>query len=97
MSCCGNKRQQMQSVPSAGRVYSSHSMPQSVDPKRNEIRYSEAYFEYKGTRSMMIIGPHTGKQYRFNKQGDVVAVDLKDRVALQGVRDLRETFHPFVR
>jgi len=40
------------------------------------------YFEYVGKTGLTTIGPITGKRYRFNSNGAVVAVDLRDQAFL---------------
>lgn len=51
---------------------------------------SKVFFEYLGQKSMLVIGPVTGKRYRFSGPGSVAEVDLRDRASLAAVPHLRQ-------
>ncbi|MEO8154250.1 MAG: hypothetical protein ABI605_14375 [Rhizobacter sp.] len=46
-------------------------------------------FEYVGATALMVVGPATGRCYRFDRPGAMLAVDLRDRATLAGIRSLR--------
>jgi hypothetical protein len=47
-------------------------------------------FEYVGPTAMTVIGPATGRRYRFDRHGATVSVDPRDAPALGVVRNLRK-------
>jgi hypothetical protein len=49
-----------------------------------------ARFEYRGGRSLTVIGKGTGYQYRFVGYGARLGVDPRDRASLAAVPGLRE-------
>ena len=46
-------------------------------------------FEYVGPTGTTVLGPITGRRYRFNHRGDRVAVDTRDAPSLVAVPNLR--------
>lgn len=52
--------------------------------------YDRVIFEYVGDTGMTVVGPVTGKRYRFDRPGARVEVDLRDRRPLTGVPRLRQ-------
>jgi hypothetical protein len=48
------------------------------------------FFKYLGLTGMTVIGPGTGKRYRFNGPGSTVEVDLRDRPSLAALPQLRQ-------
>jgi hypothetical protein len=58
---------------------------------QNEAEISAPiYFQYIGVRTLTVIGPRTGRRYRFDTPGALVAVDGRDKQALAGVPTLRQ-------
>jgi len=51
---------------------------------------SRVFFEYAGHTALTVIGPATGKYYRFNRPGSRLEVDLRDRRSLASVPQLRQ-------
>lgn len=51
---------------------------------------SKVFFEYVGKTGMTVIGPVTGKRYRFVQPGSRVEVDLHDRRSIASVPQLRQ-------
>lgn len=54
-------------------------------------------FEYLGATALTVIGPASGLRYRFDRPGAALAVDPRDRAALEAVPLLRvrsEALHP---
>jgi hypothetical protein len=49
------------------------------------------FFEYLGNTGMTVVGPVTGKRYRFDRPGARVEVDLHDRQSLARVPGLRQS------
>jgi hypothetical protein len=54
------------------------------------FRQSRVFFEYVGRTGLTVIGPATGRRYRFERPGARLEVDLKDRRSLAGVPHLRQ-------
>lgn len=77
--CCGNGREQLR-----------ETSLQAQEPGAGSGRASVAYFEYIGPTNLAVVGPVTGWLYRFNRPGDRVLVDLRDRPSLAAVPHLRE-------
>ena len=48
-----------------------------------------AVFEYVGATALMVVGPATGRCYRFDRPGAKVIVDLRDRPTLASIGSLR--------
>jgi hypothetical protein len=99
MGCCGRQRSQIQgTAPSRvqGAAPAHHVIERpAAAPVAPPARRSTAYFRYLGKTGLTVVGPITGKRYRFDKPGDVVAVDLRDRRSIAGVPNLREVSQPF--
>lgn len=56
----------------------------------SDARPTLAMFRYEGDAPITVIGPATGRQYRFEMRGAEVAVDILDRKAVRHVPRLRE-------
>jgi len=78
MGCCGRLRQRIGSVGPARPSNGAH-------PAR---RFSVT-FEYTGGTGMTVVGPVSGRRYRFNGPGARVVIDLRDRPGLARVPRLR--------
>ena len=87
MECCGKKRAQLlQTIPaSRTRVPGEQSSSQ-----RQAVRDAPVYFQYVGNNGLTVIGGKTNIVYRFDRPGMVVAVDPRDKRALEAVSSLRE-------
>lgn len=48
------------------------------------------YFKYMGRTGMTVIGPVTGKRYRFEGPGSVAEVDLRDRRSVAALPNLQQ-------
>jgi hypothetical protein len=87
MSCCGKKREQftagVSDRPHSGRPVSHSAMPR-------QMLQSRVFFEYVGRTGLTVIGSATGNQYRFERTGTRLEVDLRDRFAMTGVPNLRQ-------
>jgi hypothetical protein len=51
---------------------------------------SAAIFRYEGQESLTVIGPVTGRKYWFERNGAELAVDLRDRIAVTRVPNVRQ-------
>jgi len=79
MSCCGISRQQIAFLAGASPAGAKAA------ERRFEIR-----FEYLGATGLTVVGPVSGRQYRFAAPGARVAIDPRDRRALARIPGLRE-------
>lgn len=87
MSCCGKKREQFTAGAST-RPHSARSL--SYPPIAQQVLQSRVFFEYVGRTGLTVIGSATGKQYRFERTGARIEVDLRDRFAMTAVPNLRQ-------
>jgi len=60
-----------------------------ADGSQPARRYS-VVFEYVGDTGMTVVGPASGRRYRFDRRGARVVVDPRDRPGLARVPRLRE-------
>jgi esterase/lipase superfamily enzyme len=59
-------------------------------PRQNAQRGAEyVHFEYVGRTGLTVLGPVTGRYYRFEATGMVAAVDKRDAPSLSAVPHLR--------
>jgi hypothetical protein len=91
MACCGNQRQQLNT---SNLAQGSSNPVGGATPPRPAERQSAACFEYTGRTGMTVLGPVTGLRYRFNYPGERVFVDLRDRLSLLSVPNLRQVRNP---
>ena len=90
MPCCGEKRSALpQSVP--GRP--AEPMEERV-PTRQAVTPEAVYFAYVGKTGLTVQGPITGRRYRFDGPGAVIAVDRRDGPSLAAVPNLRRANYP---
>ena len=79
--CCGGNR-------AAGRAsLSAGAMPGGV--RSTSMAGPVVVFEYVGVGAATYRGPVTGQLYRFNRSGDRVRVDVRDRAGLAALSVLR--------
>jgi hypothetical protein len=88
MTCCGKQRQQYQAATQ------THQTDEQRAGRTASVRDTVAYFEYTGRTSLTVMGPVTGKRYRFEAPGDIAAVDQMDRVGVAAVPNLRQVMNP---
>lgn len=86
MPCCGKNVRQAGGTPL--RRPPEHT-PQAVHRAPRNYRFT-LYFEYVGRTGLTVVGPATGRRYRFDAPGARVAVDPRDRPALAKIPNLRE-------
>lgn len=88
MGCCGQTRQPIRGairIDPAARPRRSPAT-ERAEPAR---RRPAVYFEYTGRTGLTVFGPISGKRYRFNGNGAVVAVDPRDEPSVRAVPKLR--------
>ncbi|MBI5268172.1 MAG: hypothetical protein HY856_00700 [Burkholderiales bacterium] len=85
--CCGNRRAALTRTPTPPAARATHATPAVP---ASPARITTIVFEYTGTApSATVIGPASGQRYRFNRPGDRLAVDARDRPGLMAVAGLR--------
>lgn len=77
MSCCGRRRLARSTPPARAEA----PTPRPAAP--------EVAFRYAGTTAITVVGPATGRVYRFGGPGAVVAVDARDALGVAAVPVLR--------
>jgi hypothetical protein len=91
MSCCGQNRQRLRDFDSSQHL--PGPAPAAKRPPRTQP-LSIVYFEYVGKTGLTVIGPITGRRYRFPKPGAKISVDGNDALSLTTVPNLRQTHGP---
>ena len=91
MACCGGSRR-IHHKPAPTHSGAGRAAPGS--PERDARRYSHAFFQYVGQTGMTVVGPVTGRRYRFAAPGQIVAVDPLDRRSVATVPSLRQVARP---
>jgi len=91
MSCCGKQRGQFHSIVQTRQAFEPAP---GTFPQPRPTRYAAVYFEYLGNTGLTVVGPITGKRYRFDGHGARAAVDLRDRLSLAAVPKLRQVSNP---
>jgi hypothetical protein len=87
MPCCGQKRQQLRGTNAPRPVPGQPAGPgQPAQP-------ATFYFEYVGRTGLTVIGPITGRRYRFDRTGARVTVDGRDAPSLAAVPQLEQVSH----
>lgn len=90
MPCCGEKRAQARQTTQARQVPEATQSPSS---QRRPERKTQVYFQYLGKTGLTVVA-RTGKSYRFDNPGAVVAADLRDLRSLAAVPTLRQVRQP---
>lgn len=91
MGCCGQRRRQHHNAASAGPRRARAAVTR---PPRAAKRSSYTYFQYIGKTALTAVGPVSGRTYRFDRPGAVVAVDPRDRRSLAAVPSLTQVATP---
>ncbi len=78
MSCCGKNR------TLSGMSGGSPSDRSTANRPRYEV-----FVEYTGRTALVVIGPVSGRYYRFTYPGARLPVDARDRAALRQIDHLR--------
>jgi hypothetical protein len=80
MSCCGNQR---------GPVLPSPLLVQKREAERPPAPAHAIRYEYVGATGMTVVGPITGRRYRFEGYGSRVPIDPRDAGSMRTVPHLR--------
>ena len=86
MECCGKKRAQLLQTTPASRTLVREERSSS---QRQVVRDAPVYFQYVGNRGLTVIGGKTNIVYRFDRPGIILAVDPRDKRALEAVSTLK--------
>lgn len=82
--CCGNK-----TMRPNGAYRPATNVQRSV-ATQGRAATAPSFFEHLATGMLVVQGPVSGKEYRFNGQGATAIVDPRDRASLKGVPHIRE-------
>jgi hypothetical protein len=79
-----------------GSVPTNRATGTAVPPhlQRSHVRHPSAVFEYVGRTGLTVVGPVSGRRYRFEATGARVAVDTADMPSLTAVPQLRLVARP---
>jgi hypothetical protein len=80
--CCGRDRTQLRMT---SRPAPKRAPP--VNPPRPQMKVP---FVYVGSTALVVTGPASGIQYRFDRPGARVEVDARDRILLASLSQLRQ-------
>ena len=86
MSCCGGNRARTAVMPPSVPTPSTRPIAPPVHGRPPSV----AVFRYEGEGSLTVIGPVTGRKYWFERNGAELAVDLRDRIAVTRVPNVRQ-------
>lgn len=81
MSCCGRHRETFRGT--------SQSSRRPSDRPRKPLPQSPVRFEYVGATGLTVLGPATGKRYRFDRSGAQVLIEPRDVPSMAAVPHLR--------
>ncbi len=81
-SCCGRQRAALRTAPAGDGAPAIFPIP----PVNQAV---PADFEYTGATGLTVVGPLTGRRYRFDKPGARATVDGRDAFAMAHVPVLR--------
>ena len=87
MPCCGQRRQQ---IKAAVPVRRANNPPPGSNLSRPATQPRVTAFQYVGPTALTVVGPISGKHYRFSHRGVIVEVDPRDRASLATVPNLRQ-------
>ena len=75
--CCGKNRQQFANP--AGSMGVAAAPGPIASSAAAGVPAARPRFEYTGNTALTVVGPHTGKHYRFPQPGARLEVDPRDR------------------
>jgi hypothetical protein len=87
MSCCGKHR-------TASAAPTRIPTATNGNATRPPARQTSVFFEYVGRTGLTIVGPISGRRYRFDAPGSRQPVDPADKPLLAGVNVLRQVSGP---
>lgn len=79
-SCCGRQRNALRTAGETTQAFTPGRIPNTAP---------DTEFEYTGATALTVIGPLTGRRYRFTKTGARLTVDGRDAYGLATVPVLR--------
>lgn len=82
MSCCGRTTRFPLSAPNP-------AAPLHGNRSRRDLPQGATSFEYVGKTAFTVVGPATGRAYRFDRTGARLVVDPRDVARLRAVPKLR--------
>ena len=93
--CCGRDAQRSTHTPAMSDAPSSVPVPrrEAGAALRREVSSasrSKILFEYVGKTGLTVVGPITGRRYRFEARGSRLAVDSGDQPSLAVLPQLRQ-------
>jgi hypothetical protein len=93
MGCCGKGRVVLQISRSGAQP--AERTPVAPTPARQALHpQNTLLFQYIGKSGMTVLGPITGRRYRFGQPGVIVSVDPRDAPAMGGVPHLQRIRAP---
>jgi hypothetical protein len=87
MSCCGKHRL-------AGAPAPRPALPSASTQPAAKLRVSHVFFEYVGPTALTVVGPSSGRRYRFEASGSRQPVEPVDRAGLAAIPHLRQVAAP---
>jgi len=88
MSCCGKHR--LAGGSPSPRLPTATTTNSTVRPARQ----TSVFFEYVGRTGLTIVGPVSGRRYRFEAPGSRQPVDPADKPSLAAIQMLRQVSEP---
>ena len=94
MGCCGSSRQNWRTFVKPGEKPEpgqKHGFTRQYQwPAGREVHGQRATVRmvYHGSGSIVVVGPHTGRRYRFAKDGTILEVDRRDALQMTKLRHL---------
>jgi hypothetical protein len=90
MSCCGKGREQLRNQQLTPPVRVSNPVQHSGTQLPHRTYFTTVHFEYDGEAPLTLVSPDTGRRYHFERKGDRVDIDLRDRPWLAAQPNLRQ-------
>ncbi len=84
--CCGKNRSQVQ-AESQGFQFRRSGLTSGQG--QQVAQYFGSTFQYLGPTGLTVIGPVTGRRYRFDRPGSRVDVDPRDRASVASIPMLK--------
>jgi len=79
-------------APALGRAAAHSPAPMATPPPAPAPAAAGLPFEYVGATALTVIGPATGKRYRFERTGATVSIDPRDAPAFSVVPNVRRVW-----
>jgi len=88
--CCGNKTMRPNGAFRPATDFQRQPAAQIRRPAAQLAKAAPSFFEHVGAGTLVVNGPVSGRQYRFEGQGATTVIDPRDRVSLKAIPFLRE-------